>query len=64
MSYKRRYILDNGGDFNPLSSLKILQPGGAVLSDKIIKDLIQNGVNVKTTYGSTVGEICLVCCYE
>ena len=47
------YILENGEDFSPLSSLEILQPGGAVLSDNIIKDLVGHGVNVKTTYGST-----------
>jgi hypothetical protein len=47
------YILDNGEDFSPLASLKLLQPGGAVLSDSIIQDLTNHGVNVKTTYGST-----------
>ena len=47
------HILDSGGDFSPFSSLKLLQPGGAVLSDGIVKDLVQHGVNVKSTYGST-----------
>ena len=47
------HILDSGCDFSPLSSLKLLQPGGAVLSDGIIKDLVRHGVNVKSTYGST-----------
>jgi hypothetical protein len=47
------HIVDGGGDFTPLASLKLLQPGGAVLSDNIIKDLIEHGVNVKSTYGST-----------
>ncbi|KAG0647940.1 Nonribosomal peptide synthase [Hyphodiscus hymeniophilus] len=47
------YILDHGSDFTPLSSLKLLQPGGAALSDSIIQELVSNGVNVKTTYGST-----------
>lgn len=47
------HILDSGGDFSPLSSLKLLQPGGAVLSDSIIKDLVEHGVNVKSTFGST-----------
>lgn len=47
------YIVENGEDFSPLASLKLLQPGGAVLSEYIIKDLSNHGVNVKTTYGST-----------
>ncbi|KAG9235014.1 male sterility protein [Amylocarpus encephaloides] len=47
------YISENGGDFSPLTSLKLLQPGGAALSDSIVKALTSNGVNVKTTYGST-----------
>jgi hypothetical protein len=47
------HITENGGDFSPLSSLKILQPGGAALSDSIVNALTTNGVNVKTTYGST-----------
>jgi hypothetical protein len=47
------HITENGGDFSPLSSLKILQPGGAALSDSIVNALTANGVNVKTTYGST-----------
>ena len=47
------HILDSGGDYSPLSSLKLLQPGGAILSDNIIKDLVEHGVNVKSTYGST-----------
>lgn len=47
------YIVENGADFSPLASLRILQPGGAVLSESIIKDLTDHGVNVKTTYGST-----------
>jgi hypothetical protein len=47
------HITENGGDFSPLSSLKVLQPGGAALSDSIVNALTANGVNVKTTYGST-----------
>jgi thioester reductase-like protein len=47
------YISDNGGDFTPLVSLKLLQPGGAALSESIVQSLTSNGVNVKTTYGST-----------
>jgi hypothetical protein len=47
------HILDNGGDFTPLISLKLLQPGGATMSDNIVKDLTEHGVNVKSTYGST-----------
>lgn len=47
------YISENGGDFTPLTSLKLLQPGGAALSDNLVKALTANGVNVKTTYGST-----------
>jgi hypothetical protein len=47
------YIVENGEDFSPLASLKLLQPGGAVLSEYIIKDLTDHGVNLKTTYGST-----------
>ncbi|KAI9742414.1 MAG: hypothetical protein M1818_003947 [Claussenomyces sp. TS43310] len=47
------YIVENGGDFCPLASLKVLQPGGAALSDRIINTLFANKVNVKTTYGST-----------
>jgi thioester reductase-like protein len=47
------YTTDHGGDFSPLRSLKILQPGGAALSDDIVQALVAKGVNVKTTYGST-----------
>lgn len=47
------YILESDGDFSPLVSMKVLQPGGAALSDSIIKALTENGVNVKSTYGST-----------
>ncbi|KAH8803282.1 male sterility protein [Xylogone sp. PMI_703] len=47
------HILDTGGDFGPLASMKVVQPGGAALSEKIIKVLVDNGVNVKSTYGST-----------
>lgn len=48
------YILGNGGqDFTPLSSLKVVQPGGAELSSSIIQALASNNVNVKTTYGTT-----------
>ena len=47
------YISDNGGDFTPLASLKLLQPGGAALSETIVQSLATNGVNVKTTYGTT-----------
>ncbi|KAF4627482.1 hypothetical protein G7Y89_g10673 [Cudoniella acicularis] len=47
------YISENGGDFSPLIELQLLQPGGAALSDYIVKALTARGVNVKTTYGST-----------
>jgi len=47
------YTTSNGGDFSLLRSLKILQPGGAALSDGIVQALVAKGVNVKTTYGST-----------
>ncbi|KAG4444297.1 hypothetical protein IFR05_000272 [Cadophora sp. M221] len=47
------YISTSSHDFYPLTSLKILQPGGAALSDSIVKALVAAGVNVKTTYGST-----------
>ncbi|KAK0122143.1 hypothetical protein ONS95_010404 [Cadophora gregata] len=47
------YISTENQDFSPLTSLKILQPGGAALSDSIVKALVAAGVNVKTTYGST-----------
>lgn len=47
------YITEHGGDFSPLVSLKLLQPGGAALSEGIVTALTANGVNVKTTYGST-----------
>lgn len=47
------YIVDNGRDFTSLASLKVLQPGGAALSDRIINGLVANNVNVKTTYGTT-----------
>lgn len=47
------YIIEGTKDFSPLSNLKVLQPGGAALAPEIIKGLVANGVNVKTTYGST-----------
>jgi hypothetical protein len=47
------YILENGQDFTLLSSLKVVQPGGAEISSQIIRALVANKVNVKTTYGST-----------
>lgn len=47
------YIMGTTKDFTPLSSLKILQPGGAVLSSKVLDALVAEGVNVKTTYGTT-----------
>lgn len=47
------YITSTTNDFSPLSSLKVLQPGGAALSESIVKALTMAGVNVKTTYGST-----------
>ena len=40
-------------DYSPLTDLKILQPGGAALSPAVLQKLINLGVNVKTTYGST-----------
>lgn len=47
------HLTTNNLSFTPLTSLKILQPGGAALSDRIVKDLVARGVNVKSTYGST-----------
>jgi len=47
------HIVDTGGDFSPLVELKVLQPGGAALSSNLVQVLISEGVNVKTTYGST-----------
>lgn len=47
------HIIDNGGDFSPLSALKVVQPGGAALPTNVLEKLIANGVNLKTTYGST-----------
>ena len=47
------HITKNGSDFSPLSCLKVLQPGGAKLSDSIVSNLVSRGVNVKSTYGST-----------
>lgn len=46
-------ITKTGSDFSPLSSLKVLQPGGAKLADSVVSNLSSHGVNVKTTYGST-----------
>lgn len=40
-------------NFSPLTNLKILQPGGAALSPATLQKLVDLGVNVKTTYGST-----------
>lgn len=49
------YILSSKAkDFSPLARLKALQPGGAALQADIVAELVKNGVNVKTTYGSTV----------
>jgi hypothetical protein len=47
------HIMYTGGDFSPLLDLKVLQPGGAALSSNLVQILISEGVNVKTTYGST-----------
>ncbi|EMC98541.1 hypothetical protein BAUCODRAFT_23288 [Baudoinia panamericana UAMH 10762] len=47
------YITTTGNDFSPLVDLKVLQPGGAALNLPMVNKLIQVGVNVKTTYGST-----------
>lgn len=47
------YITENTGDWTPLSTLRVLQPGGAMLSEKVVKSLISHGVNMKSTYGST-----------
>ncbi|KAK3656350.1 hypothetical protein LTR56_003052 [Elasticomyces elasticus] len=47
------FLSHNGGDFSPLTKLKVLQPGGAALSPLLLKKLIAMGCNVKTTYGST-----------
>lgn len=45
--------LSTSPDFSPLLNLKILQPGGAALSPATLQKLVDLGVNVKTTYGST-----------
>lgn len=47
------YISATTQDFTPLTSLKILQPGGAPLSSSLLAKLTALGANVKTTYGST-----------
>ncbi|KAK5685624.1 putative NRPS-like protein biosynthetic cluster [Elasticomyces elasticus] len=47
------FITHTGGDFSPLTKLKVLQPGGAALSPPLLKKLVAVGCNVKTTYGST-----------
>ncbi|KAK4966444.1 hypothetical protein LTR42_011609 [Elasticomyces elasticus] len=47
------FLSHNGGDFSPLTKLKVLQPGGAALSPLLLKKLVAVGCNVKTTYGST-----------
>ena len=47
------HIINSGGDFSPLSSLLVLMPMGAKLSDSIVESLVSHNVNVKTTYGST-----------
>ncbi|KAK3634370.1 hypothetical protein LTR56_007343 [Elasticomyces elasticus] len=47
------FITHTGGDFSPLTQLKVLQPGGAALSPLLLKKLVAVGCNVKTTYGST-----------
>ncbi|KAL8922141.1 MAG: hypothetical protein Q9208_005336 [Pyrenodesmia sp. 3 TL-2023] len=40
-------------DFSPLRDLKVLQPGGALLSEHVSGNLAEEGVNVKQTYGSS-----------
>ncbi|KAL1631005.1 putative NRPS-like protein biosynthetic cluster [Neofusicoccum ribis] len=47
------YLSATTQDFTPLTSLKILQPGGAPLSPTLLDTLTRLGANVKTTYGST-----------
>ncbi|MCJ1385827.1 hypothetical protein MMC17_008951 [Xylographa soralifera] len=47
------FITKNSNDFSTLTSLKVLQPGGAKLSDALVLRLVSQGVNMKTTYGST-----------
>lgn len=47
------YVTSTTHDWSPLTSLKVVQPGGAALSEIILKALVSAGVNVKTTYGST-----------
>ncbi|MCJ1282334.1 hypothetical protein MMC26_001657 [Xylographa opegraphella] len=47
------YITKNNDDFSMLTSLKVLQPGGAKLSDALVTRLASLDVNIKTTYGST-----------
>ncbi|KAL8745874.1 MAG: hypothetical protein Q9184_007823 [Pyrenodesmia sp. 2 TL-2023] len=40
-------------DFSALRDLKVLQPGGAPLSEHVAGKLTEEGVNVKQTYGSS-----------
>ncbi|KAK8169260.1 male sterility protein [Phyllosticta citrichinensis] len=47
------YISATMNDFSPLMELKVVQPGGAPLGEKVLKELVAKGINVKTTYGST-----------
>ncbi|MCJ1436020.1 hypothetical protein MMC27_005398 [Xylographa pallens] len=47
------YITKTNNDFSTLTSLKVLQPGGAKLSDALVSRLVTQDVNIKTTYGST-----------
>ncbi|KAK7556641.1 male sterility protein [Phyllosticta citricarpa] len=47
------YISATTNDFSSLVDLKVVQPGGAPLGEKVLKELVAKGVNVKTTYGST-----------
>ncbi|KAL8950185.1 MAG: hypothetical protein Q9222_003763 [Ikaeria aurantiellina] len=47
------YINSTTKDFSILRNLKVLQPGGAPLAEHAIKALIQEGINLKQTYGSS-----------
>ncbi|KAI4107334.1 MAG: hypothetical protein L6R37_001695 [Teloschistes peruensis] len=48
-----KHINSTSNDFSPLRNLKVLQPGSAPLPDHITSKLIDEGVNVKQTYGTS-----------
>ena len=52
------YLATTTQDFTPLSSLKVVQPGGAPLSAHVTEGLFNAGVNLKQIYGSS--ELCML----